>query len=167
MNFLINEKEYSLTDVKKLTNYNVSDIAIGRNAFAHKDIESITIPDGIERIEAGAFLGCKNLKQVNIPKTVKNIELAAFALSGIEELIIPEGITEIREFLCMKCNNLKRVVLPKSTDRLCFRSFMGCKSLQEIIIPEKVTLVGARSFEDCKALKSVVIKNSDCIVSTL
>ncbi len=42
------------------------------------NLESVTIPDGIERIDYTAFVDCEKLKQVNIPSSVKFIDEYAF-----------------------------------------------------------------------------------------
>ncbi len=51
---------------------------IGTTAFSNGDVESIVIPEGVERIEEDVFSGGKNLKNVTIPATVKFIGEGAF-----------------------------------------------------------------------------------------
>ena len=41
-------------------------------------LKSITIPEGIKKIEAYAFAGCGQLENINIPKTVEEIGEDAF-----------------------------------------------------------------------------------------
>jgi hypothetical protein len=42
--------------------------------LAHSDIEEFEIPDGVDSIGEGAFYGCKKLKKLIIPSTIKDIE---------------------------------------------------------------------------------------------
>ena len=57
-------------------------IFIGDYAFSafgsDVDVISVTIPEGVNGIGAGAFYNCKNLKEITIPKSVKSIGDEAF-----------------------------------------------------------------------------------------
>ncbi len=52
---------------------------IGKFSFARTGISEIIIPDGVEKIDFGAFYHCDNLMTVSIPDSVKIIEKNAFA----------------------------------------------------------------------------------------
>ena len=53
------------------------------------------IPKGIKIIGGYAFAGCKNLRKIKFPNTLKQIEAGAFAGCNIKNLIIPDGVIEI------------------------------------------------------------------------
>lgn len=59
------------------------------------EIESILLPNSIERIGSRAFFECKNLKTINIPK----------------------NITEINDSAFEYCLSLKRIRFPKNTKK--------------------------------------------------
>lgn len=63
---------------------------ICRYAFEScKDLETITLPNGLEEIESSSFLLCNKLKELYIPNTVKNIGYHAFyGLSSIKKIKI-------------------------------------------------------------------------------
>ena len=47
---------------------------IGASAFAHSAIDWIKLSNNLECISRGAFMGCKNLKEILLPATIKRIE---------------------------------------------------------------------------------------------
>ena len=55
---------------------------IGGNAFRAKSINSVIIPNGVTKIEAGAFSNSITLRSVTIPATVTSIEMTTFSNSG-------------------------------------------------------------------------------------
>jgi hypothetical protein len=72
---------------------NLTDIAIGdsvetigKNAFAQLPIQEVHLPEGVGRVERGAFQNCSRLQNITIPESVESIGSRAFA-----------GCTELRE----------------------------------------------------------------------
>lgn len=53
-------------------------VVIEEDAFSAISISSVTFPEGLERIEKGAFRDCENLKSVYIPASVNSIDDEAF-----------------------------------------------------------------------------------------
>lgn len=53
-------------------------VAIADDAFKNKDVTSVAIPDGVERIGWFAFYGCHALERVTVPTSVTAIAYAAF-----------------------------------------------------------------------------------------
>ena len=72
-------------------------VAIGEGVFAENaNITSVSIPDGIRRIDGRAFYNCTNLTTVSLPSTLETIGGYAFAMcTGLGEIFIPEGVTTI------------------------------------------------------------------------
>jgi len=98
------------------------------------DEENIVIPQGVTRIDAGAFSSCKNrITSVEIPESVKDLNGPVF-----------EG-----------CPKLKKVILHEGLERLGYGCFRGCIQLEDIDIPDSVLSIGAQAFEGCSALKKI------------
>ncbi len=91
--------------------------AIGINAFAESDIESVVIPDTVTTIWNNAFANCKKLHTVDMGNGVETLIQKTF--SG-----------------CEKLENLKLSPNLKQSDDA---AFSGCKSLKELYIPKTFT----------------------------
>ena len=75
----------------------------------------LEIPEGISRIEEGAFGGCKDLTGVIIPGSVCDIGRDAFvSCSGLAHVTIQEGVRFIGERAFSGCTNLTHLTFPKS-----------------------------------------------------
>ena len=59
---------------------------IGNSAFYSIDLDSITIPNTVERIEFAAFAGCDHLTTITIPSSVTYIGSDAFSCSGLTSI---------------------------------------------------------------------------------
>ena len=94
------------------------------------------IPSGIKEIGEGAFMNCKNLR----------------------EIIIPEGVEYIGSEAFYGCSALRRVQLP--TSLVCFdrhSHFSHCTSLDSIFIPQNVDSIPSDIFVDCHSLAKIVV----------
>lgn len=96
----------------------------------YEAITEIVIPDGITKIEAGAFANLTNLTTVVIPNSVEIIEDGAF-----------QGCTALTT---AKLSN-KLVTLGES-------AFEGCALLEEVVLAKTLKTVGKNAFKDCTAL---------------
>ncbi len=70
---------------------------IGADAFKNnKELKGIEIPETVSSyIEWGAFEGCDNLTDINIPQNVMKIEDMTFADCTSENIKLPEKLQEI------------------------------------------------------------------------
>lgn len=75
--------------------------------FVGSELENITIPAGVKRIQAEAFEDCTNLRNVDLGDTVTTIDSRAFA----------------------GCINLRRLYLPDSVTTLGTNVFEGCDNI--------------------------------------
>lgn len=98
------EKDFVITEDGTLSKYTGSDTVvtvpdtmkvIGSSAFSDRTfIEEIIIPEGVTRVEYGAFYGCINLKKVSFPSTLTTIEDCVFThCSSLKEVTIPKSVT--------------------------------------------------------------------------
>lgn len=76
-------------------------VVICDNAFESGILESIELPDSIEKIGSGVFSGCKKLKQINIPANIHYIgESAFYGCTSIKQILIPqESIERFKKML--------------------------------------------------------------------
>lgn len=98
--------------------------------------ELIKVSDDITAIEASAYAGNTNIKNVIIPNTIIEVRANAFdGCTGIEDISIPSSITTIGA-----------------------GAFANCTSLTEITIPASVTSIGAGAFDGCTALQKIIVE---------
>jgi len=110
--------------------------AIGEEAFSGcTDLTSITLPEGLERIEYMAFYGC----------------------TGLTSITIPEGVTEIKACAFRNCIGLSSLTIPTGVVTIWTDAFEGCTGLQSVIIPETVTKIYSNVFKGCSGLGSITV----------
>lgn len=125
--------------------------------------ENITIPSTfngrtVSTISEKAFMDCKYLSNITIPKTVNAIEQRAFSgCSVLDNVVIPEGVKVINGFAFSQCSSLTNVVLPQSLTTIGDHCFYVCTALVEIILPDNLTTVGYSAFGDCYSLEKITI----------
>ena len=68
---------------------------IGQNAFyGLTRLVDVTLPEGLEEIEFGAFSNCTKLAKITLPSTLKSLG-AAFKYTAITTIVIPHSVTYI------------------------------------------------------------------------
>lgn len=164
---------------------------------AYKDsIRNLVIGNHITAIGVHAFSGCKNLQSVSIPASVQKIDFAAFAdCAGLTSVSVANGI--IGESAFIRCSNLKTVTIGSGVKAIGISAFENCNSMQGVYIndiaawcnidfggflanptqfskhlylngaevtslqiPNGVTKISDYAFEYCQSIKSVTIPGS-------
>lgn len=103
----------------------------------------IKISDKLVSIGAGAFCGCKNLKNVTFGSegNLKYIMSYAFASTGVVNIELPEGLQLLEERAFYKCSDLTRVVVPVGVSAFNFNMvFEGCDSLTDFVVDENTDI---------------------------
>ncbi|MCC8097182.1 MAG: leucine-rich repeat protein [Eubacterium sp.] len=130
-------------------------------SFADGFFSSITLPDNIKEIEAGAFSYCRNLTDINIPSGVTTIGNFAFkSCSSLTSITIPDSVISLGTFVFDDCSSLTNITLPNNLEIIDTSAFFYCKSLTSITIPSSVKSIGSYAFDNCESLTSIVIPDS-------
>jgi len=125
-------------------------------AFLKCQCKEIIIPPSVKFIEYGAFQGCRQLERITIPSSVKTIKNSSFyECHCLKEVTISEGITEIPSEMFECCEKLETVHLPESLQTIGTSAFARCRSLKEITIPNNVSNIGSFAFLVCDSLRAV------------
>ncbi len=112
--------------------------AIGYQAFAYAEMDSVVIPNTVKTIGMWAFGPCQNLTNV----------------------VIPNSVTEIGQGAFGGCHNIVSVTLPDSITAIASQTFDADTSLVSIVIPDAVTTIGAGAFSQCYSLRSITFGRS-------
>ena len=119
-----------------ITNDGTSPIVkIGENAFANRNIVSITFPDTLTEIASGAFSGSNLSGLLSIPNTVTTIGDGAFQdCSGITHIIIPESVVTIGQNAFSGCG-ISYIIIPSSVNAIGVGAFQNCAQLIKVYVP--------------------------------
>lgn len=110
---------------------------VGGTFYGMKYLESIVIPDSVEKMGNGVFRFCTNLKSVVIGAGIKVIPNSAF-----------NGCTALEEVKFAPGSQLETVDYP--------HPFTDCKSLKSIELPDSCTTVKGFGFHKCDSLRTIV-----------
>ena len=152
--------------------------SIGKNAFRKcKNLTSVSLPEGLMRIEEYAFLGCTGyVGELVIPSTVASI--GGDALNGFTGTITVKGsVKDVGERAFQGCTGLTSITVSGSIGA---DAFAGCTNLTSITLKDGCSLgfealngvtgtitvegsvkdVGARAFQGCTGLTSITVSGS-------
>ncbi|MDD5678652.1 MAG: leucine-rich repeat protein [Kiritimatiellae bacterium] len=140
---------------------------IGEHAFQDcTSLTSVTIPNGVIRIEGGgldggAFSSCSNLISVTLPGSVTSIgDYAFYSCASLSGITLPNSVTRIENYAFYACSSLTSVALPNSVTSVGDHAFYACTSLTSVVIGNGVTNIGDRAFCGCNGLAGVTLPNS-------
>lgn len=120
------------------------------------NLKSIEIPEGIQEIDQGAFKLCLALMSVKFPSTLKVIRNEAFTQCVcLPSIQLPEGLEKIEARAFLGCRALQSVKLPGTLKAIGMEAFHDCFYLDSIDIPENVRVLSPGVFEHCSNLTSV------------
>ncbi len=158
--------------------------AIPGSIFANTGLESVIIPDTVTNIGQRAFANCKKLsyvhlsenlqslgnyaflnsimlKEINVPKTLTDIDTYGwnwqypFSGSGITSIKWTEGIKQVPYALFGECEELEQIEIPDTVTEVKERAFAGCTKLKNVNMPDSVVSIGASAFRECKAIENI------------
>lgn len=113
--------------------------------------------EGVETINAFAFVKCHNLKSIEIPGTVKVIGENAFKNHlGLTSVKIADGVKRIERGAFLECENLKNVQFPQNLIAIGKECFYRCKNLSSVDLPSAY-FIHEGAFHHCDNLSSVKI----------
>lgn len=118
------------------------------------NLETITLPDGLEAIGIGAFANCSSLSEIELPEGV-SLNYAAFGGTGLIHLVIPGSTVLASGSIFNGCNHLEDVVLEEGVSTLTNGAFSRCVILSRITLPSTLTVISDNAFFYCACLEEV------------
>ena len=131
-------------------------------------MESLTLPEDLAEVSAGAFVGCTNMAAFNLPNTVTNIGARAFKdLGQLTEFAFPTGLVFIGEESFAGCAAIGSLSLPDGLQSVGTNAFRGMLLLARVDIPGSVTNVGAGAFGGCTRVRAISLPGDAATVATM
>ena len=157
---------YTSSDGKQ-TNYKV--VGIATWAFADQaNITSVYVPDSVNYIESGVFMGSPKLTKVRLPHHLSHLGSAVFEdCKSLQSIHIPSGINALGEDMFSGCISLKNVELTGELESIGYNCFNECKSLKQIDLPYSIWKLGAGAFAQCTALTDITLPARDIQMGSL
>gem|GEM_PF-4346163 len=129
-------------------------ICYGQQPTDEEDVftypDSYSVPDGVEKINAFAFLKNGHLRDVILPETLKEIGDMAFFDCGrlgsydynadTDTLLgtgftLPDGVEKIGSDAFSKCGNISPVLfIPESVREICHHAFFSCGGIKDVYL---------------------------------
>ncbi|MBQ6595630.1 MAG: leucine-rich repeat domain-containing protein [Clostridia bacterium] len=124
-------------------------------AFENSSLESITFPSSLRKISGNAFLGCKNLKKVQIS------DIAAWCSIEFTDTLNWTFYRTINDaILYIHDKPVVDLLITADTDRVSKDAFSGYRKLRSVRMEEGVRAISNSAFSDCTALESVSLPDS-------
>lgn len=123
------------------------------------NLRNIQLPSTLKRIGYNAFMSCTSLIGLDLPEGLESIGSYAFCnCTSLEELVFPSTVTSMGYPMASGCSSLKKVTLPASMETITNNMMEGCSGLEEVIIPAGIKELGTQVFLDCINLHTVTIE---------
>lgn len=123
---------------------------IGKAAFAScSQIEVLSIPVSVDKIDELAFSGCSKIKEISIPDEVTEIGKMAFAnCTSLEIVNFGDKLQKVGDYAFMGCVSLNKLILPDNTENVGQYAFYNCKSLEKLGELPNIKTIGGHAFEN-------------------
>ena len=119
---------------------------------------SYIVPEGVTKIEGGAFAYNQHLVNVSISDEVTSLgHISFYECKQLEEVRLSSNLTALPGWLFGNCEHLKSVTIPDGVTELGISLFSGCTNLTSVTMPESVTSSNYSIFEGCKSLTHVTL----------
>lgn len=157
------------TSLKKVIVLNCTEVP--DSAFKNcASLETVVLPETVEKIGASAFEGCSALKTINLTSNLKSVGSRAFKGAGIETIELT-GVTSIGNGAFASCDSLKEITVPfiggslDDTTTQYFSYIFGSSysmslnavpsSLTRVKITGEVYEAGDYAFYGCSSIKNI------------
>ena len=128
---------------------------IRKPAFSgNRNLETVSLPEGVETIEHWAFLGSK-LKYINIPESVTYIGVQAYSCPNLADpIVVPENVKTIYGYAFANVKS-KSITIYGQITTLYTKLFNNCTELEYVVLPATLTTMGEDVFLGCTVLKDI------------
>ncbi len=138
---------------------------IAEGAFRDvKNMRTLEVSEGIEKIGENAFRGCTNLLTAKLPSTATVGNYVFAGCSSLASLTVNLNGKQLKQLFgegnSSIPSSLKTVEIVGSTT-LAASAFAGGSMIESISLPETLTTVGSGAFSDCSSLASLTVDSQN------
>ncbi len=154
---------------------------IGENAFRGARLKQVTIEDGVDLLEDGAFMNCRNLASVRLsettiaignscfaycsslkveryPKTLRSIGSFAYYGTALERVLMPPQVKELHDGTYALCKDLTSIELGPAIKRIG-KNALSHTGLKNVVLPPKVEIIDEEAFSHCEIEEIALSEN--------
>lgn len=157
----IESVDFSETDMQRLASIPGSNTGTFEGC---KKLKTVKLPDSIRLFGTYTFADCTALEEINMPKSTQNYPPAAF--SGCSSLKAVDfrgsSLTSLEYDLFKNCTSLSSVYLGKQEQLdISYDVFYGCTNLETFDCSEaNITSIGNYAFYNCSKLTKIDLSSS-------
>lgn len=136
-------------------------VEVGVEAFKGSNVRELLIPKNVHYLNTNFATLCKELTTVKFEEgaEVRMIPYGAFeGCENLKQIDLPSELMGISEHAFEDCSSLEKVVLPSKVTTINRNAFKGCKNLTEFVVPFGVKHIGKDAFEGCDNLDTLDIE---------
>lgn len=153
----------SVTDIEIPEGYEM----IGQSAFADCSITDLKLPSTVTAIGWGMCSGCRGLESVTLPDGIEKIEDWAFAsCPKLNNFVMPDSVTVVGEWAFNACVSMTDITLSKNLQAINGCGFYDCRSLDAMELPDGLLSIGDMAFRSCHGLLVIQIPDSVTVIGT-
>lgn len=126
--------------------------------YSCNQLKTVTLPDGLEYIGQYAFYGCENIESINIPSQLQTIENSAFAYCYklASPLVFPITCKSIGESAFYDDYLLEEVTFNEGLESIGSSAFRYCRKIKDVTLPQSLTTLGTYAFSEIDSLKTFI-----------
>ena len=117
----------------------------------------VQLSEGLQEIGERAFCGCKFLRQMNIPSTLKAIRHLAFAYTRLSSIDLPDGVEDIEGGAFGACKALSSMRIPPLINEIARSVFRQCEGMFSLELSVRINRIDIDSFVECRSLRNLAI----------
>ncbi|KAH0790777.1 leucine-rich repeat protein [Histomonas meleagridis] len=160
-NSVIEINNYAFNRCPKLETVEIGEKVelIGWYAFSQCNLKELEIPGSVKEIDSSAFLLCENLINVNIlGESLQTLGSSSFSgCYALEKITIPKSIVTIKSSAFFACKNLITISLGNNLELIGSNAFQGCVKLEGFPLPNSLEEIGSSAFEQCYKFTNITI----------
>ena len=138
-------------------------IYIGKVLIKHKNIKTrVKLEDGVRVISDEAFIDNNILLSIDLPKSLICIGKRAFKnCVNLKEVNLPEYLENIEDEAFNK-SKIKSIEIPKSVRNIGYAAFKDCVELDEVKLQDTPDTVGAAAFKNTGWIMDIKLDEYRC-----